>query len=134
LDPTVGTSQSREAKGKAAVVHHPIVETIPNLQVPHQVAIDPEILEKLDPDQTDDNLRKYFLYYRKEPIGPQKGKQMAKCRVCDEIYIRTDGSTTSIIKHLRTHTQLWNIYDKAKKQIELKKQQKKTLDGTGYKF
>jgi hypothetical protein len=97
-----------------------------NFQVPHdEVAIDPEIFEKLDPHMPDDKLRKYFLYYHTEPIGEQKGKEMAKCRVCGKIYQTTNGGTGGITYHLKSHTQLWNKYDKAKKEKDLKKQQKK---------
>jgi hypothetical protein len=78
-------------------------------------------------------MRKYFLYYRTEPAeGEQKGKQLAQCRICDKIYKRTNGNTNSMKIHLRTHTELCEMYVKAKKQIELKKQQKKAPDGSGY--
>jgi hypothetical protein len=105
-----------------------------NFQVPHQVDIDPRILEKLDPDHTEDNLKKYFLYYRNEPIGEYKGDEMAKCRICDKVYQRKNGGTSGITNHLKVHRDLWEIYDKAKKESVLKKQKKKAPDGTGYQL
>jgi hypothetical protein len=129
--PKINTISSTEAKGKGAAHHD--TETMWNSQVPHDdLSIDPEVLEKLDPDHSDDNLRKYFLYYRAEAIGPQKGKQMAKCRICDNNYTRSNGGTTSMVFHLKAHTELWTKYDKAKKEIELKRQQRKRPDGSGY--
>jgi hypothetical protein len=122
---------STETKGKAAAVHHQTAdETMSNFQVPDDVPIDSKILKKLDKNQTDDNLKKYFDYDSK-----QKGKYSAKCRICDHIYQRSNGSTGGMTKHLKIdHTQMWEIYDKAKKQIELKKQNRKAPDGSGYKL
>jgi hypothetical protein len=122
---------STEAKGKSDAAHHQ-TEAMSNSQLPLEVAIVPEILKKLDSTKTDHKITKYFEYYRGEQIGEQKGKQMAKCRVCDKIYTRSNGSTKATTYHLkRTHPQFWEMYDKAKKQNELKKQQKKEPDGSG---
>jgi hypothetical protein len=101
---------------------HP-TEGMSNLKVSH---------DEVDSALTDDNLQKYFFYYFTKPIGGQKGKGMAKCRVCDQICPRNTGSTSSMTNHLKKlHTELWEKYDRAKKEIELKKQQRIAPDGSG---
>jgi hypothetical protein len=106
-----------------------------NFQVPDaEIAIEPKILKKLDLRKTDDNLKKYFLYYRTEPIGKYKGDEMAECRICDNICKRKNGSTNGMTYHLKVHRNLWEIYDHAKKEIALKNQRKKAPDGTGYQL
>jgi hypothetical protein len=104
---------------------------MPNFQVPNEVPIVSEILEKLDPEQTDDNLQRYFLYSLTDQIGQQEGKAMAKCRICDKIYKRKKGNTNAITYHLKVHhPQLWEIYEKAQIELNHDLQHKKLLHAT----
>jgi hypothetical protein len=85
------------------------------------VSIDPEEFKKLNFGMPESSLEKYFDYYKTEDIGEKKGKQKARCRICNKELARTGGNTGGMTKHLMgPHEEFYKIYEAARQNLDLK--------------
>jgi hypothetical protein len=86
------------------------------------VSILPEEYAKLNTEEPEHSLKKYFDYYKTDDIGEEKGQEKARCRICQTEVGRTGGTTSSMISHLKgkLHKKFYDLlYNAARQKLDL---------------